>query len=409
MVFGDIRMKVKTRLALSLIIVLALAIPMVSNVSAQGTSAPGSPGHTEPTEHPSMPTTTHDPRRMPHRTVDNQGVVWISTDIITVMATPQFPMFHFWYTTDNNGSMARFILAYPGIAEFEDLNGDGAFQRNETLRFASLATYEWVVQTGSVVEDGVTTEVWISYTKGGLRTEGPVPGAPTPALYRHGTPKAFEDVSIQVLAHIYLNDYHGNVSDSRGVHLNYTVAGGSELKMDIIIGNFPFSTNTSMVALQTLLRENVAHMDQSHNRHRYMTREHNRTFIGDSSAWPDHNQSETRFERRHEAHLQQVDLIDESNVTQGFFRWVDKALITWPGGASEIVNVTASYTPSDNGLVLYLAYPHFDDGTLMHDPSIGLFEDGAPLVEPLLSPLVIGGIVVVVVLVAIAGAVRRRR
>ena len=68
----------------------------------------------------------------------------------------------------------------------------------------------------------------------------------------------------------------------------------------------------------------------------------------------------------------------DTAVATGFFKWVDTATITWPGGDTEAVNVTASYVPIGMGLSVYLAYPHFDGGTLLHDPSIGVYESQAP-------------------------------
>ena len=90
-------------------------------------------------------------------------------------------------------------------------------------------------------------------------------------------------------------------------------------------------------------------------------------------------QSETMFTNRFENHTQRVDLIDtESAAVQGFFSWLDQAVITWPGGEQTAVNVTASYIPTMQGLALYLAYPNFDNGSILHDPSIGLVEEAAP-------------------------------
>lgn len=86
--------------------------------------------------------------------------VWISTDIITIMAMDDMPAFNFWYDSDNNGSVARFMAAYTMIAEFEDSNGDDAYQFNETIYAAPLGAYEWTLQTGSFEDqNGTITEV----------------------------------------------------------------------------------------------------------------------------------------------------------------------------------------------------------------------------------------------------------
>ncbi len=391
-------MKNRTKLLLGTILLTFMLGPAVVDVYAQG-MMPGPHG-------------PHDPGKVPNLPDDAPtGTVWINTDIITIMANDEFPSFHFWYTADENGTNAKFMLSYVSIAEFEDLNADSAFQENETLNFAPLAAYDWVLQTGSIQEDGVTTEVWLKYTKGGARAGGMMPGF-EPAMDGPGSVFEYEDVSIQIFAHIYLYDYEGNVTDDHGVKANYTVAGGMELKMDILIGNFPFSTETSGVALETRLSENVAQRDRNQNRHRYVIREQSRNTTCDSTnPDPAISHNEIRFENREEYNVQQIDLINyESDLTEGFFSWVDKAVITWPGGESEAVDVTASYIPTMQGLSLYLAYPNFDNGSILHDPSIGLVEDSAPFLPPETPTdlYLVAGIGAVAIIVVALVVIRKR-
>jgi hypothetical protein len=338
-------------------------------------------------------------------------MVFVSTDIISIMANEQFPMFHFWFTGDDNGTLAKFSLAYVAIAEFEDVNGDGAYQSNETLSFAPLAAYEWTLQTGSVQANGTTTEVWLKYTKGGARTDGMMSGMPGGGMNGSGSVEKFADVTIQIWAHIYLYDYQGNVSDDSGVRARYLVQGSSELKMDIGIGNFPFSTETSMVALQTLLRENEAVGHEMAHHHRYDTRERFRNNTGTSDMnWNREEGNETRFEDRNSTFTQRIDLIDDvTGVAQGFFSWVNKATITWPGGETEVVNVTASYVPIGHGLAVNLVYPNFDGGSILHDPSIGLFEDAATVTTAIPPEAILAVVLGVAVIVAVAVVLARRR
>jgi hypothetical protein len=339
-----------------------------------------------------------------------EGTVWVNTDIITIMAIEDHPSFHFWYTADENGSNAKFMVSYTTLVEFEDENGDDAFQMNEMLHFASLAIYEWTIQTGSVEEDGVTTEVWLKYTKGGLRDGGMQPGMPQGPMHGESSIQRFKDVTIQIWAHIYLQDYEGNVTDDHGVKATYTVAGGSEMKMDIEIGNFPFSTDTSSVALQTLLKENEATGPGNQDQHRFETRERFRNVTGNSNAnWTTTGGNESRFEGRENTHTQKIDFVDiTTSETQGFFSWLDQAVITWPGGETEVVNVTASYVPTGVGLAVYLAYPYFNDGTLLHDPSIGLIAEASPIVETPFEPTLLLGIGIVAVLAIVVVAIKKR-
>jgi hypothetical protein len=379
---------------MSTLLLLVLVGTMAVGVSAQNTTSqrpgPGGP---------------------PHQTRESDGSVWISTDIITIMANGEIPQFHFWYSVDDAGTNANFMTSFVMIAEFEDTNEDGAFQTGEQIFFAPLSAYEWTLTTGTIQEAGVTTEVWLKYTKSGVRS-AMMPDAVPAALKGMGNIQRFEDTTIQIWGHIYLEDYTGNVTDDHGSHTNYTVAGGSELKIDIEIGNFPFSSEDSMVAIQTLQREHNATGDQEPqlNRHRIMTREMFRnTTIDSNTNWTTPGGNETRFEAMNGTDTQRIDFIDyEAGVAQGFFSWLDTAIITWPGGDTEAVTVNASYVPTGNGLAVYLAYPYFDNGSILHDPSIGLYPDGAPSIESPIDIVLLAGIGSVSLLAILIVLIRRR-
>ncbi len=353
-----------------------------------------------------------DPQR------DSEGSVWINTDVITIMSSGEMPMFHFWFANDDNGSYAKFLAQYVTLIEFEDSNGDGAFQSDEILYHAPLASYEWTVQTGTVTEDGITTEVWLKYTKGGSITGGgdPVgpgqPGSPGQGHMHNQSIQAsdrFENVTLQIWAHIYLNDYEGSVTDDEGVKATYVVDAVSELKMDIEIGNFPFSSEDTSVAIETILREDMASDPQNRMQFMYQTREQFRNVSCNSNMnWSTPGGNETRFQRMNNTNVQQIDFVDvETEVASGFFKWLDTATITWPGGETESVEVAASYVPIGTGLSVYLSYPHFDGGSLLHDPSIGVYESQAPPSQVNTDYLLLLGIGIVGIL-AIAVGLKRK-
>jgi hypothetical protein len=330
----------------------------------------------------------------PEQTKGEDGTVWINTNMITIMANGEMPMFHFWYAVDENGAHAKFSTSFVMLAEFVDLNEDGGYQTHEVLHFAPLSAYEWTLTTGMVEEGGVVTEVWLKYTKSGVRAIQ-MPDAVPAALDGTGSFMRFEDVTMQIWGHIYLEDFDGEIRDDNGSHANYTVVGGSELKIDIEIGNFPFSSDDSMVTIQTLQREHIAtgiEEPQLH-RHRIETREQFRNTSLDSDMnWTTTGGNESRFEPMTGTNVQKIDFVDyDAGIAQGFFSWVDKAVITWPGGATEAVDVNATYVPTGVGTAVYLAYPYFDNGSILHDPSIGLYPEGAPMIsEPVDQVLVVG-------------------
>ena len=347
----------------------------------------------------------------PEHSMGNDGTVSINTDIISIMANGEVPMFHFWYAVDDEGAHAKFSTSFVMIAEFEDLNEDGGYQTDEVLYFAPLSAYEWTLTTGEIEENGVVTEVWLKYTKSGVRTSQNPDAAPA-ALAGTGSFMRFEDVTMQIWGHIYLDDYQGEITDDHGSHANYTVAGGSELKIDIEIGNFPFSSEDSMVTIQTLQREHIATgmEDPQLHHHRIETRERFRNTSLDSTAnWTTTGGNETRFESMAGTNCQKIDFVDyEAGLAQGFFSWVDKAVITWPGGSTEAVDVNATYVPTGVGTAVYLSYPYFDDGSILHDPSIGLYPEGAPIISEPIDIILVAGIGVVALVAVLIVVVRKK-
>lgn len=387
-------MRNRYRILLGTILLVALVSTMTLNASAMG-PGPERPGPGSPPVQERM----------------SDGSIWISTDIISIMANDELPSFHFWYAIDEDGSHAMFRTTYVMLVEFEDENDDLAYQKGEEIYFAPLSSYEWIVTTGEVNEGGQTTEVWLKYTKSGVRNP-PMQNAPIPALEGPGYVNQFKDVTLQIWAHIYLEDYFGEVYDDEGVKANYTVQGNVELKMDIEIGNFPFSTETSRVALQTLQHESVSNSDHTPqvNTHRIETRERFRNVSLDSTMnWTTQGGNESRFEPRNGTHVQNIDFIDSTTgIAQGFFSWVDKAVITWPGGSTEAVDVIVSYIPTGTGLAVYLAYPNFDGGSILHDPSIGLYPDGVPTISEPTDLVPVIGIGVVVLIAVLLVLVRKK-
>lgn len=343
----------------------------------------------------------HEEEHEPEYSRDSDGTAWIQTDIVTVRLDGEQPIFQFWYSSDSNGSHARFLVSYLMIVEFEDLNGDGVYQVNETLDFAPLDAFEWALQTGAVTDEhGHNTEVYASYTKGGLSEdweddwfEDWMPGykevdePEEPFILSSDSDinfTRFEGMTLQFYAHMYLDDYNGTVSDDEGVKANYTVLGGVELKIDIEIGNFPYLSETSHVAILNFLQEDVASEDDSD--HHFRLHEDDEDEDRDSEDLMPEEEWGKKFEDAdedddgHEDDVQELSLVEAStDTTRGFYRWLDKAVMTLPGGSQEAVDVEASYWTNGNALLLFFSYPNFDGGSLLHDPSMRFAELAAPL------------------------------
>ncbi|MFW9958293.1 MAG: hypothetical protein ACFFCT_09480 [Candidatus Odinarchaeota archaeon] len=340
--------------------------------------------------------TEHEHAIEEHR--DNDGTAWIQTDIMTATLSPHMPTYQFWYTSDNNGSLARFMVSFRMIVEFEDTNGDGVYQPNETLAFAPLDAFEWSLQIGAITDaSNKVTEVYASYTKGGMSSEWEddwfedwMPGLnetddSSTFLADEGSNdynfSRFSDMTLRFYGHVYTSDYNGNITDDQGTQGNYTVAGGMELKVDVEIGNFPFISNMSKVAVLNYLREDVASNDDSDHAFE-LHDDYGEVEVHSEDVSGEHGTHLADQDSDHDGKddsVQQLSLVDDvTNVTQGLYSWLDKAVMTYLNGSQAAVDVGASYWTDGNGLLLFLAYPNFDGGSITHDPSMRLLETGVP-------------------------------
>ncbi|TFH10924.1 MAG: hypothetical protein E4H14_01620 [Candidatus Thorarchaeota archaeon] len=360
---------------------------------------------------------------------DSEGTVWIETDVMTVTLAPNIPIYQYWYAGDANGSLARFMVGYMMIVEFEDANADGVYQPNETLSFAPLDAFEWSLQTGQVTNElDEVTELFASYTKGGLSDDweddwfkGWMPEIEdeSPVVVSSEDDSSFAKYSgmtLRFYGHIYTSDYAGNITDDFGVESNYTVEGGMELKVDIEIGNFPFMSNTSKVAILNYLREDVASSSESE----YCFKLHEDHGDSEIDSEDISNDYGVMFEDHDEDHngedddVQQLSFVDTiTNETRGLYSWLDKAVVTDLNGTETAVDVEASYWTDGNGLLLFLAYPNFDGGSIVHDPSMRLFDTQTPvnqltgLLNVPLEAIALIGIAAAVIVVA-GLAIKRR-
>ena len=98
----------------------------------------------------------------------------------------------------------------------------------------------------------------------------------------------------------------------------------------------------------------------------------------------------------------------QKNVPVGFLEFVPWArLLNETGGTVDYVNVTASYIAAGGHLRLFICYPYFGDYTLEHDPTIGLAS--APQIPTLITPELLGALLVTTVIVTIILLAYKRR
>jgi hypothetical protein len=310
----------------------------------------------------------------PSGTVDNEGnrIVFTSGSL-TATFEGMVPKVTFY---DHN-SMMRDVqqVNFRALIEFNDADHNGIFESNEAVARAVLDEGTWT-HTGFYSLPG-GSGVGINFTQAG------------PMSLEGGHTLLAGSVVLIVKAY---NTTHTATVDGKAVTI-----GTAELKFDVVINSWPFQNSTNMLALQVNMHSSSEHYD-----------------LGEDSGTQtvDGSHVEAAQTAEHQFHetsgVEQETKLSTGAITTsstlGFFRFVNTATVTSPGGATSSVPVTASFkseADNDGGeketfMKLYLAYPNFQ-GTLMHDPSIGL-GSGFPTLYLIVAGAAAAGLVAVIVI-----------
>jgi len=115
-----------------------------------------------------------------------------------------------------------------------------------------------------------------------------------------------------------------------------------------------------------------------------------------------------RLKERFRKHIRLHFHCEETTVPVGFLEFVPWArILNETGGTVDFVNVTASYIAAGRHLRLFICYPYFGNYTLEHDPTIGLAS--APPIPTLITPEIIGLLLLMTVIITIAILAYKRR
>ena len=313
----------------------------------------------------------------PSGTIDNQGNrIVFTTGSLTATFEGMVPKVTFY---DHN-SMIRVEqkVNFRALIEFNDADHNGIYESNELVAKAVLDEGRWThtgfysLPSGSGVGINFTLADPISLSPGSTLKAG----------------------SVVLIVKAY------NTTQTLTVDGKPVTVSTSEVKFDVSINNWPFQNGTNMLALQVNMHSSTEHYDFGE-------------VTGTESVDGSHDEGTQTAE--HEFHqtsgVEQETRLPTGPITTsstvGFFRFVNKATVTSPSGATSTVPVTASFkseTENDAGdretfMKLYLAYPNFQ-GTLVHDPSVGL-GSGIPTLYLILTGVAAAGLVAVV-------AIRRR-
>lgn len=289
-----------------------------------------------------------------------QNRIILNSTMITAEFEGQKPKIKFYYTGDDV-NVTRFYVNCKRIIEYEDKNLDGAFQNNETIAKFELERVKWNhTNFYNILNESKVVGIGINFT-----VETPIHIA--------GRGGKTYDVSIKVVVRMYQNRTVERINHG-GKWVNYTLNAG-EIKTDLIIGNWPFSSNRNKLAFEVNLVENIPH--ETSVAHRFEITEDK----GVTRARSDLNETALgRVERRikppkNETRISFVG--ESSNRTHAFFKFMNNAFLMNNTGTF-LVNVNSSYLTHGDALRIYLSYPYFN-GTIEHDPSLGVVGESYPM------------------------------
>ena len=329
-----------------------------------------------------VPIARADEGHGPGGTIDNEGNrIVFHTGSMTAEFEGMVPKIKFYDQTGMTRTEQK--VNFRALIEFADANNDGVFQSNERIAGAAIDEAHWSHTNFYNLPDG--SGVGIDFTLADPLVLSSSDGH-APTILPSGS------VSLIVKAY--------NTTKTITVDGNTFTVGQAEIKIDIVLRDWPFQNSTDKLALQVNMKSSTQHLDIDE-----------RTGSHDLDA--SHEESPETAE--HEFH--QTDAPEEevrfssglitTSTTVGFFRFADRATVTSSSGQSQVVPVTASFKSemdNDGGeketfMKLYLAYPNFQ-GTLVHDPAIGL-GGGFPTLYIIVGGAAVAGLVAVV-------AIRRR-
>ncbi len=306
----------------------------------------------------------------PNGTVDNNGNrITFTTGSLTAVFEGMVPKVTFYDHSSMIKSEQR--VNFRALIEFTDTDHNGIYESNESVARVVLDEARWT-NTGFYSLPG-GSGVGINFTQ----------ADPITLSDSHGTLAAG---SVTLIVKAY------NTTRTLTVDGKAVTIGTAELKFDVVIKNWPFQNATNMLALQVNMHSSTEHFD---NQGQDVDTSHDEG--PQTTEHQIHQTSDVEQEIKFSSGL------ISTSSTIGDFRFVNRATVTY-NGQSQSVPVTASFkseTENDGGdketfMKLYLAYPNYQ-GTLVHDPSVGL-SSSLPTLYLIAGGAAVAGLVAVLVI-----------
>lgn len=318
----------------------------------------------------------------PEGTIDNEGnrIVFHSGSL-TAEFEGMVPKIKFYDSTGMTRVEQK--VNFRALIEFADANGDGMFQSDERVMGGAIDEARWSHTNFYSLPDGSGVGIDFTLAEPLVLSSGDA-----------GPPVVLASDSVSLIVKAY------NTTKTLTVDGRSFTVGQAEIKIDIVIKDWPFQNSTNKLALQVNMKSSTDHLDidERTGSHDFdASHEENPETAEHEFHQTDEPEEEVRFSSG----------LITTSTTVGFFRFVDTATVTSSGGQTQVVPVAASFKSEadhDGGeretfMKLYLAYPNFQ-GTLVHDPTIGL-GGGFPTLYLIVGGAAVAGLVTVV-------AIRRR-
>lgn len=248
----------------------------------------------------------------------------IKTPDLVVRFFNRQPQYMFW--VPNEKGTAVYIVKFLEIVEFNDKDNDGAYTANdELLARAQLleSSVMWNINAEELVVNNIK-EIRITMNAT-VRVISTTPGMGGQIGY----------VEVSFINHIY----------NETINIDgYEVEGNKELKIDIIISDWPWISQNSKLAIGIIFAGHFRGKEKTPNMRRHMVREH----------------------------LREVRMSHEGYPYEGAFRYRDQVKIM-ENNTYRFCKVNDSEMSGMHKAITYLTYPHFI-GVLVHDPSITIIK-----------------------------------
>lgn len=325
---------------------------------------------------------------------DHGGGLKLQSGNLTAIFEGQKPSLRFFFNSDPRQA---YFVKFNSLIEHNDTDHNLVFEHNETLAMASLEAANWThtnfTDTGDHVEISFTTHQLL-IQPAGRHTEDTESGR-------------LANVDVTFIAKLYKTNVVKTITVGNAT---FTIHGGVEIKVDILIAHWPFISMNNRLALRIDLHSQLNEFrlqehDGEHEVHNDETDTHeNETTHTHETEHT--NGVEHEINDHEDGGEGKIQFLTNNSTIGGFFRFVNNSITDGkptPVGASFRFESDED-SQTQNEFKLFISYHSFSN-TLVHDPSFGITPRGAQTPFISLVPLA----VVSIALSAAAVALARRK